>query len=454
MSARELTRWEPRRTGPPWARVGGGIAVGLAAGLVLGTTIGAASGAAPSPPRRAMVLVEGHVYSTVPGEGSVADGASVSVSWTSPLSGATPRSGSQVIPLGSTSVSADGSYALQVEPSDDMRTAARLNGGWLNFDLAVVDAASGKLVTSTVSRLLTDRGWATPHVSRAALRTLRAHTDAERGIARREPGDGEDPVISAARAPELDLVVAPTSRDSSSADLQATESRPAGLEGRGQPQMTCYWVTDATPARWDSILEFHNASNSDATYTYGRSAGSDIEAAANFGGNGWGVIGTYSISNSLGSKITYSTSARENAFARSQFEWRDQHADFPGHADGEGCPYQPGVDVGDHKKSPISWVGGVQMNTTLPGAEYIGCSSSPQKDHRTIYPVGSGYTRDTNSAARIGNAVDVGPITLGSNTDYSTSMSQTWRASRGNGIFLCGTNYYPPSAGVIHAENR
>jgi hypothetical protein len=94
------------------------------------------------------------------------------------------------------------------------------------------------------------------------------------------------------------------------------------------------------------------------------------------------------------------------------------------------------------------------MNTTLPGAEYFGCSSSPQKDHRTSYPVGGSFTRDTNSAAKIGNAVDLGPITVGSNTDYSTSMSQSWTSRRGNGIFLCGTNNYPPTAGVIHAENR
>jgi hypothetical protein len=397
------------------------------------------------------VLVEGHVYSTVPGEGSFADGASVSVTWTSPLAGARVGSASPVAPLGSTTVASDGSYALQVQPSEDMRAAARLNGGWLNFDLAVVDAASGKLVTSTVSRQLTDHGWVTPHVNRAARRTLRAHLNAQRGMAPRDPGGAEDPVVSPARAPELDLVVAPTSRDASAADVQMTA--PGRSAGRGQPQMTCYWVTDATPARWDSILEFHNASNSDASYAYGKTAGSDIEAAANFGGGGWGVIGTYSISNSRGSKITYSTSARENSFGRSQFEWRDQHADFPGHANGYGCPYQPGVSVGDHKKSPTDWVGGVQMNTTLPGAEFIGCSSSPQNAHRTSYPVGGGYTRDTNSAAKIGNAVDLGPITVGSDTDYSTSMSQSWTASRG-GIFLCGTNNFPPTAGVIHAENR
>jgi hypothetical protein len=448
MSAQDLGPRERLWTGPLWARFAGCIAVGLVVGLILGTAVGKASGEQP----QAGILVEGHVYSTVPGEGRVADGASVSVSWTSPLSGATAGSVSRVTPLSSTTVASDGSYALRVEPSNDMRAAARLNGGWLNFDLVVVDASSRKLLTATVSRQLAEHGWVTPQVNRAALRTLRARTDAQRGIARREPGGAEDPVVSPARAPELDLVVSPTSRDSSSTDVQMTApGRPAG---RGQPQMTCYWVTDATPARWDSILEFHNASNSNASYSYGKTAGSDIEAAANFGGGGWGVIGTYSISNTRGSKITYATSARDNSFARSQFEWRDQHADFPGHANGYGCPYQPGVSVGDHKKSPIEWVGGVQMNTTLPGAEFIGCSSSPQKDHRTSYPVGAGYTRDTNSAAKIGNAVDLGPITVGSNTDYSTSMSQSWTASRGSGIFLCGTNYYPPTAGVIHAENR
>ena len=217
--------------------------------------------------------------------------------------------------------------------------------------------------------------------------------------------------------------------------------------------MTCKWVTDATPTRWDKIIEFHNASNSDASWSYGKTAGSDIDVAYSGQGDGWGVKGSNMVSNSMGSKIGWSTENRVNSYARTQMDWRDQHTEWQYHSAGDSCAYLPGTKVGDRRKTSFGWVGGVDMEASS-GSEFLGCSNSPQSDHRTSYPVNSYLVRDENSAAKISGAVDVGPITIGSDTDYSTHMSQRWDAKRGNGIWLCGTNYYPPSAGVIHAENR
>ena len=105
-------------------------------------------------------------------------------------------------------------------------------------------------------------------------------------------------------------------------------------------------------------------------------------------------------------------------------------------------------------KNPISCQAGVHTNTTIPGAEFIGCRHSPQSDHRTPYPVGSYFVRDEESAAKIGLAVDIGPIKIGAASGYSTYVMSGWNSKRGNGIWLCGTNHGVTTAGVIHAQNR
>jgi hypothetical protein len=94
------------------------------------------------------------------------------------------------------------------------------------------------------------------------------------------------------------------------------------------------------------------------------------------------------------------------------------------------------------------------MNSDLPGREYLGCGNSPQSDHRTAYPKDTFFTRNDQDASSITNGVDIGPISLSSKSGFSEFMDVHYDSARGSGIWLCGTNHYAPTAGVIHAQDR
>ena len=126
-------------------------------------------------------------------------------------------------------------------------------------------------------------------------------------------------------------------------------------------------------------------------------------------------------------------------------------------APGSGTTSDGGKDtsipVNTKVKNPGDWHGGVGSNTN-PGSEFIGCAKRPQSDHRNDFPKGSTFTRNRQRAAKITGAVNVGPIKVGATSGFSSELDVYWNAVRGHGIWLCGTNYVPKSAGVIHAQNR
>lgn len=219
----------------------------------------------------------------------------------------------------------------------------------------------------------------------------------------------------------------------------------------------CTYKIDARPQRRVSVIELHNATNSNVSWSYGKKADSSIDIGYNLPGQGWKIGGSYKVSNNAGAEVGGTIKERLNAYVRTDFLWADGHYTHPTAPNGTWCfygPANPVYQVGSKRRDATEWVGGAGINKTLPGAEYLGCDTGTRPQHRIGVRVGHYFSRYTENAAKISGAVDLGPLSVGADSGYSSNVGMRWDSKRGNGIWLCGTNYPPPTAGVVHAQNR
>lgn len=412
-------------------------------------------GGAPSPARADEPVgldaseVTGTVLADVEGQVEPVSGASVTVWWIPGVDTAPVGAELPIDTIAVTETRADGSYSLDLAANPEMQEAAHRNGGYLNFEVGVTDTDLGKIDTSTVTRQLDDEGdWALPEpltdevadVDTTASSALRAVTPRKTKTTRRGPQF----VLSA---------------DSQDAPRVTPRKGPKGTKGaRAAASLEesgivyCSFIVDARPTREVDIIEFHNAGNSNAKWTYGWAADSDIDGAIDYKGDGgWKATGSIHVSNNRQANIYRSQSTVANNYGTTEFTFVDGHYQ-PTFGAGTTCEGSS-IPVYTKSKRAVNWVGGVGSNRDA-GSEFIGCDQSPQSDHRNNYPVGSGFSRKTSSAAKIAGAVNLGVITVGAQSGFSTELDVRWDSERGHGIWLCGTNYYPPTAGVIHAQNR
>jgi hypothetical protein len=340
-----------------------------------------------------------------------------------------------VVPLAQAQTDTEGRYALSVPPGQLVSAAAR-NGGWVNLDIGALVPQSGAAETSSISRQIVSGGWA-----KSSLRSAARLMDSRLW---NTPAAAEAPYVPESLEATTDFVIT-----ASSPRVRSEVAQPLS----SQKQAYCSFITDATPQRTVSVVEFHNATNANAWWSYGVSADSDIQKGIDHAGNGgWGVSGSVHMSTHDGGEVgrVYNGGVAVNNFGRMDFKFIDGHYQ----PYGEGL-YCQGTTIFPYTKTKVAtqWVAGVSTSA-LPGSEFIGCSNSPQSSNRTSYPVGSYFHRKTNNAAQIGLAVDIGPISVGAKSGYSTNVESRWDSKRGNGIWLCGTNSGVTTAGVIHAQNR
>ena len=426
------------------------VAVFAAGSVFVSMLLVEPTGSVAGPPSSTVdpgVLVAGKVTAQFGTEQSApVQGADVSVWWIPGMATAKPGDVLEIETVATTQTGPDGSYEIRLAPTAAMTRAASANGGWLNFDVGTVASDLGRSQSTGISRRVSKGGWQL------------ADTDAQARVALEDPAaapDLEAPGFSEAMATQADLVISDASPElSSPVDPQPSVVAQPMDEEVADYSGYCSFVVDATPQRYVSVVEFHNAANSNGKWTYGASADSDVEMGIQYSGSGdWSIGATRHISNSDGASVSmsYVGGDKANNYGRTAFEFVDGHYALI-YGLGPQC-YGTSATVGTKVKNPISWQGGVSTNTDA-GSEYFGCTNSPQSTHRTSYPVGSTFTRESSSASQIGAAVDIGPISLGAKSGYSTSMDMHWDSKRGTGIWLCGTYSGVTTAGVIHAQNR
>jgi hypothetical protein len=362
----------------------------------------------------------------------------------------------QMVVLGTTTTDSNGSYAVNGTATPEMMKAAADNGGWLNFAVSSSSTSLDMATTMMVSRQLVGQRFKAPTppkraetVDNPALqRALGASASARLASAEQD----ENPTVPASVAPDLTLVLSEDIPDDSEGAGSASRAAAAAAP-------VCYFHYGADTQERTSVVEFHNASNANGKWTYGEKADSDIDVAIKYVGDAWKVNGSDHVSNehSLSVGQTYNGGDTANNYGRSDFLVRHATVEpLAGSApDGTQCyEFPDDIRVGTKTVGPKNWVGGVGANSALPGAEYIGCSYTPQSTHRTSYATGTFFNRGSKDAAKIAGAVDLGPLTVGAKSGFSTNMSLHYDVVRGNGIWLCGTNYFPDTAGVVHAQSR
>jgi hypothetical protein len=405
--------------------VAGWAVVLLATGIAVGDQ--PASSAPPS-----NTIAVGRVLSA--SGGAPVANAQVSVWWVPGQATAQPGQTLSVETLGTATTAPDGSYALSITPSADLIHEALTNGGWVNLDLGASTPDQGAAGAVVISRQLSAGSWAASSLRKLSARKyLATHR------------------VASATGSE-----APYQPDSRSylTDLKVTPDAAPRAGGVGDRQLRrqayCSLVTDAKPLHQVSLFELHNASNSDLTWDFGKTSDSDIESGIQYGGTGgWQIGGTYHVSNTMSADAGQTYKTAKNTFARSTFQFIEAH--YQAYGTGQYCE---GTSIPPNTKVtfPALWAGGA-TNESLPGSEFVGCSNPPQSNYKTPFGPGAHFTRNSSSAARIGLSIDLGPITVGSTTGFSTSASEHWDGTRG-GFWLCGTYAPPSTAGVIHAQNR
>lgn len=359
-----------------------------------------------------------------------------------------------MVQLGKVAADQEGNYTIDAVPTREMQRAAASNGGWLNFYVSGYSPSTDMATTMLVSRQIAAGSFLRPaepkrtdDVEGPVLRQKSAYKTARAAV--QASTAEEDPVIPASVAPDADIAL--TKETDTSAASTGTARKATALP-------YCKWSYGADTQSRQSVVEFHNAGKANGSWSYGQSADSDIEGGMKYGGGSWSINGSSHISNSRGTTVGLSYSDPMNTYGRSDFLVRHGTVTT---LDGSASPvggkcngFPDDITIGTQVATPYQWVGGAVSNSSLAGAEFIGCSSAPQSSHRTAYAKGATFSRTTGNAAKIAAAGDIGPIWVGAKSGFSTNMDIHYTVTTGPGIYLCGTNYFPTSAGVIHAENR
>lgn len=424
------------------------VLAGVATAAVVAALVPMAGGESPAQadePVADASEVTGTVLTDIEGQVDPVAGAEVTVWWVPGADTAPVGSELPIETVAVTQTQADGSYELDLDATPEMQAAADRNGGTLNLEVGVIDDELGKIDTSTVTRELGDGEWALPDPQTAEV----ADVDMSSSAALKAPA--RPATKETRRGPQF---VLSASSENVPPVKQGKKTRAAaGLEAEGPGRTYCSFIVTGRPQRPVNIIEFHNAGNSNAKWVYGNKADSDIDGAIDYSGDGgWKVSGSASISTSQSTSVRHAATSVENNFGTSDFVFVDGYYKATIWGGSNTC-YGSSITVNTKSKRAVEWVQGVGSNRNA-GSEFIGCDQSPQSTHRSAYGVGDGFTRNRSSASKIGGAVNLGVIKVGAQTGFSAELDVHWDAVRGRGIWLCGTNYYPSTAGVIHAQNR
>jgi hypothetical protein len=326
--------------------------------------------------------------------------------------------------LAATRTDKTGQYSFSRPAAADLADIASLNGGQANWEIdASWNDGSNLQFASTV------------------------FPDQAKGT----PGDGR-----AAGSATADTASTPSSVDLKLNVVNATPKAGSAIQGPAAsggvtpnvPVCSTYWVnTGATNNYWGLIGEPHANWDITVDYTYQTNSSSTLGLAVNYNGNGWSASGTASVNNSSSSSFNSGNKGPYWAnYVMGQFQYIQQQL-------ANSCSGA----LNSYRWYPGRWTGGVSYGADT--RQFDGYSSlyyqAVNNGWDIVVPDSSTFSRTTGSGASYSAGVNLGFISVSSQTDYSSSTTYTWHMGSGNGIYtheLFGGDGAPTWARIVYSN--
>jgi hypothetical protein len=302
----------------------------------------------------------------------------------------------KVVPVGKSTVGADGAFVLRRDP------AIPIDGFTSSFgtvDLEVIVVGPSGAGVSAFSRD------AAPDTNIAAGERAGKATEASKVAL------VLDPVLGATRK---------------------ADARRAPIHSRAAPPIYCTSTLKAVyPPVWHLVAELYTGPHATVDFTYATGTQSTLGVGLSVSGN----LGSFSQSGKVTVGSTGSVNFAEvpqNQRRVEKTQWRYGKWDV-------SCPTAPHFEARPH-----SWIG---------GSTYYNAASTPSAPYCTPYLTGDRPSIDQHQAVEWSGGVRIAAVIgvdLSSTTGFTTRAAQKW-TFRANGR-LCGTNAYPFEARTIVAK--
>ena len=217
----------------------------------------------------------------------------------------------------------------------------------------------------------------------------------------------------------------------------APGSGPIGKHARKVAAATvCTLVRKAVGApfvRQTVIGELHVVTGMTASFTYGRTADSDIGTTVAAGNGPFSVSGSSHVGNSTGSSVTITRTGNFGHRLLSQFRFQRWHY-------ANSC-----TGVYD-KVEPVKWAGsGLKIGADVSSLDHHCATSS----FRSEFPAGSDFDQQSARSERVTGAATLLGVKVDAASGFSKSVHLHWHFTTAG--TLCGENDLPAEAGRVFA---
>lgn len=217
-----------------------------------------------------------------------------------------------------------------------------------------------------------------------------------------------------------------------------TRIEPVRDGGPRPPCLTWYKTADLT-SQWGTIGEVHRWGEwiPKDRFVYGATADSDFDVAF-YNGSSWGVQGSAHVGNSNGSSGSASVTTSQSSTGY-QIEGLFKRAEFAQ------------VCTSNKKREATQWDGvNVRLGPAISGLDGQ-CATYPASYRNTFSSTQDGWSRDSNQAYKWGGALNLGVLTVGGRSGYSTRAQSNWTFKVGQNKTLCGNDAYITSSHRVFA---
>jgi hypothetical protein len=352
-----------------------------------------------------------------------AGGASVSLSY---IDSSNAKVGDELFPvvLASTKTDSSGRYTLRLKPSAALKQQIAKNDNYLNVDLAVTTADGS--TQEAISGYWNGVGWG--NKERPETSPTRQH----RTMLATDPATGATNGVRAAK------------QSGAKGGASASPALAAGT-------VPCSFIITGNPTKYTKVAELHGTTATRSTWTYGRTADSDIDAAIDYDGNGgWSISGSAHIGTSNSSSTGASTiHTLTGYYATSNFQYREGYYKPYGTYSGYTLCSGTGVTPNTKSLKANSWLGGASTNANL--SQYD-CYDAPQSSYRVVQSVNSFFNTSSARAQKYSGSAVFSYVSLGATSGFSTYVDLGFKWDNGRSGYLCGNNAYPTSAKILYVN--